>query len=68
MLGLWPKRVLGGYSSDDQWTNNRRRFSWENSRTTGYPAEIQPWLAGTLIIVADNTLHLLTNWAALEWL
>jgi hypothetical protein len=68
VLGLWPKRVFGGYFSDDQWTDDRRRFSWENCRITGYPAEIQPWLAGTLIIVADNTLHLLTNWAALEWL
>ncbi len=72
VLGLWPKWLLCQISSNDglkdELNNERRRFSWTNCQITGYPSEVQPWLAGTLIIVADNTLHLLINWLALRWL
>ena len=72
LLGLWPNRLLGkicrGAGHDDDWLNERRRLSWRNCRVTGYPAEMQPWLAGMLIIAADNTMHLLINWASLQWL
>lgn len=64
VLGQWPKRLCGGVSTAD----DRQRFSWNNCKLTGYPSEVQPWLAGMLIIVADNTLHLCINWASLKWL
>ena len=35
---------------------------------TGYPDETPAWLAVWLLIVADNTLHLLINTAAVVWL
>lgn len=35
---------------------------------TGYLASVPPWLSVWLLIVADNTLHLLCNYAALRWL
>ena len=35
---------------------------------TGYPADTPPWLAVWLLIVADNTLHLICNAAAITWL
>lgn len=35
---------------------------------TGYPDDTPPWLAVWLLIIADNTLHLLINGAALRWL
>lgn len=35
---------------------------------TGYPDNTPPWLAVWLLIVADNTLHLLINTAAVVWL
>lgn len=35
---------------------------------TGYPIDAPPWLAVWLLIVADNTLHLLINTAAVMWL
>ena len=35
---------------------------------TGYPRDTPPWLATGLLVVADNTLHLLCNAAALRWL
>jgi len=35
---------------------------------TGYPADTPPWLSVWLMIIADNTLHLLINTAAVVWL
>ena len=35
---------------------------------TGYPDDAPPWLAVWLLIIADNTLHLLINFAAVHWL
>jgi hypothetical protein len=35
---------------------------------TGYPDNTPAWLAVWLLIVADNTLHLLINTAAVVWL
>jgi hypothetical protein len=35
---------------------------------TGYPESTPPWLAVWLMIIADNTLHLLINTAAVVWL
>ncbi|WP_328856874.1 DUF3307 domain-containing protein [Williamsia herbipolensis] len=38
------------------------------SEQTGYPDNTPPWLAVWLMIIADNTLHLLINVAAVVWL
>lgn len=35
---------------------------------TGYAEDVPPWMAVWLLIVADNTLHLLINAAAVHWL
>ena len=35
---------------------------------TGYPADKPPWLAVWLLIIADNTMHVAINGAALRWL
>lgn len=32
---------------------------------TGYPDDVPPWLAVWLLIIADNTLHILINGAAI---
>lgn len=42
--------------------------SWEDSKATGYPSSTPAWLATFLMIVADNTLHILINIAAVMWL
>lgn len=44
------------------------RFSWASAKGTGYPADTPPWLAVWLMIIADNTVHLLINTAAVLWL
>ncbi len=43
-------------------------FHWENCKGTGYPADSPPWLAVWLLIAADNTFHLIINYAAIRWL
>lgn len=68
VLGLWPQRFFGGISGNDQKAAESHRYSWENCKETGYPSDIQPWLAGLLIIISDNTIHLIINWASLKWL
>ena len=35
---------------------------------TGYPEDTPPWMAVWLMIIADNTIHLLINTAAVVWL
>lgn len=35
---------------------------------TGYADDVPPWLAVWLLIVADNTIHLGINFAAVYWL
>jgi len=44
------------------------RSSWNDCRSTGYPADKAPFMAVWLMIIADNTVHLLINTAAVLWL
>jgi hypothetical protein len=57
---VWVKNLLAPAAE--------RRWSWVQCRHTGYPPDTPVWLATGLLIVADNTLHLLINAAALRWL
>lgn len=41
---------------------------WRECSATGYPPDCPAWLAVWLMIIADNTLHLAINYAALRWL
>ena len=49
------------------WTTNRA-LTWADCSGTGYHKDDPPWLAVWLLIVADNTLHLAINYAALRFL
>lgn len=35
--------------------------SWSECQQTGFPPEREPWMSAWLLIIADNTLHLLVN-------
>lgn len=39
---------------------------WADCSATGYPSDRPAWMAVWLLIAADNTLHLLINYVALE--
>lgn len=41
--------------------------SWSECSGTGYPPDTPPWLAVWLLIIADNTIHILINSAAIWW-
>ena len=44
------------------------RPDWEDAKATGYPSDTPAWMSVWLMILADNTLHLLINTAAVIWL
>lgn len=55
------------------WAKNQlapagQRPRWADSKATGYPEGTPAWLAVWLMIIADNTIHLLINTAAVVWL
>ena len=41
---------------------------WSECTATGYPPGRPDWLCVWLLIIADNTMHLAINYAALRWL
>lgn len=45
-----------------------RSLRWSDCSVTGYPPATPSWLAVWLLIIADNTMHLCINYAALRWL
>lgn len=44
------------------------RYPLSEAAWHGYKSDKPEWLAGWLLIIADNTLHLLINYMALRWL
>lgn len=55
---VWAKNQAGPAATRPVWGED----------VAGYPAQTPPWLATWLLILADNTAHLLINRAALRWL
>lgn len=43
------------------------RRPWLECIGTGYPADRPPWLTTWLMIIVDNTMHVVINGAALRW-
>jgi len=62
---LQPRPDTFEFPARHEW---EAKWSWENCKGTGYPADAPPWLAVWLLIAADNTLHLAINYAAIRWL
>lgn len=54
---VWVKNFLG--------PGNR---PWSECSATGYAPDLPPWLATWLLIIVDNTMHLLCNGLALRYL
>lgn len=44
------------------------RRPWAECTATGYPPDRPVWLTTWLLIIADNTIHIAINSAALVWL
>jgi hypothetical protein len=41
---------------------------WEDTNPTGYHKDKPVWMSTWLFILADNTMHIIINYAALRWL
>ena len=50
------------------WAKNGYAFSGVVVTNTGYKDEVPAWLAVWLLIIADNTMHLICNGVALAYL
>lgn len=44
------------------------RRSWDECKETGYPPETPKWMSTWLMIIVDNTLHVLINGAAITYI
>lgn len=70
---VWFKNYLAPLSVDMSagpplWISSDAQRPWSECRATGYPESRPVWLATWLLIIADNTLHLICNGIALLWL
>jgi hypothetical protein len=50
------------------WAKNIPWKPWAECSATGYPNDKPAWLSVWLLIIADNTMHLICNAAAVRWL
>lgn len=57
---VFAKNIL--FAAPGSWKN------WEDCSATGYHKDVPVWLAVWLMIIADNTIHLACNYAALRWI
>ena len=46
----------------------KEKIKWEDCKETGYHKEVPQWLSLWLLVACDNTIHLLINYLALEYL
>lgn len=56
---VWAKNFIAPRGSNP---------SWVECKATGYPPEMPAWMAVWLMIIADNTIHMCINVAAVVWL
>lgn len=47
------------------WTDERRNYPWEECPGTGYHKDRPAWLTVWLLIITDNSMHLVCNYFAL---
>ena len=55
---VWLKNQIGPRA---------HRAPWNRCKATGYPDDTPPWLATWLMIITDNTLHLICNGLAIAY-
>ena len=67
---VWAKNFIAPYRIYDPEREMRviTNPPWSICTATGYPPDRPAWLAVWLLIVADNTIHLVLNYVALRWL
>lgn len=56
---VWGKNLLRPGALQESLST--LKTDWQRCALSGYPPERPTWLAGWLLIIADNTLHVLCN-------
>lgn len=65
---LAPRSARWALVEDEQGRAIGQRWTWTRCNATGYPADVPPWMAVWLMIIADNTMHLTINYLSLRYL
>lgn len=68
---IWLKNWIGHPKYPEDLADNDliwHNKSWAECAKTGYPDDTPPWLGVWLLIIADNTLHIICNGAAIFYL
>jgi hypothetical protein len=63
---VWVKNFMAPLRPEPD--NGSTNPTWKDCKATGYSPDTPAWLAVWLLIIADNTMHLAINYAALIWL
>lgn len=64
----WLITSVDSAEEGDELLTIQKKYKWSNCSATGYPSETPPFLSVWLLIIADNTLHLLINHLSLNYL
>ena len=67
---LAPRREISGRDVNGIMTifSNVRNWPWHECQTTGYGPDKPIWMSTWLLIIADNTMHIICNGVALSYL
>lgn len=60
--------LIGNAEEGDELLTIKRKYRWSNCSKTGYPLETPEFLAVWLLIIADNSIHLLINFLSIKYL
>jgi len=47
---------------------NQPTLRWADCSDTGFPKHVPIWMSTWLMIITDNTMHMMINYASLRWL
>ena len=64
----WVTREAAGKDWTPPFPPGWQKMPWAACKATGYPPNRDAWLTVWLLIIADNTLHLLINYFVLRYI
>lgn len=67
-LSIGEKKLVVVGTRDGYIEVKSRNYPWSECSATGYHKDRPPWLSTRLLIIADNTIHLLINGLAVQFL
>ncbi|MDX1480601.1 MAG: DUF3307 domain-containing protein [Woeseiaceae bacterium] len=65
VIDRWHLARYVAWLKNRPWPGSR---PWKECRATGFSSDTPPWLAGWLVILIDNILHVTINAMAIRWI